>query len=703
MSVLPPTNVVWTTLVVYFLTLFAIGAWARRRTRDGETYFIGGRRLGALVGSLSYAAGSSSAWTILGVSGIAFSQGLSAIWLLPGTLTGHVLAWFWLGRRLNGAAHQNRWVTLNDLIADGVSGRRRTVLLGVAAVAVAVSFTFYVAAQFQGAAATFANVMEVERLQALLLGAGILLAYTLLGGFWAVSVTDALQALLMLVAALLLPWFALSAAGGIGGLGNGLAAVASSAQLSLIGDYRGLLAAGFLLGMFSIGFGPLGQPHLLNRIMAIRDLGQLRTARVVALVWFVVVLSGMFLLGLCGHVLLVDAPPEDSEQIFFALTNELLPTVLAGVIIAAVLSAIMSTADSQLLVAASAVSHDLMRSSSLLVSRLVVLAVGLLAVCVAYGLPEAIFSRVLFAWNALGAAFGPAVIVRLLRWRVRATAVTWAVAMGFGLTVILYFAAEYAGRPGRARRALPNRFCDPGLGAAQWLKFNDCVTYIKLEQSRTRKWAAAEPRPPDLGSIRGNDMKVDGELGLNLATVGERARELEAMGYSGIMTAETSHDPFFPLLLAAQTTTRVDLMTGIAVAFARSPMTLANIGHDLNVASKGRFVLGLGSQIRAHITKRFSMSWSSPAARMREFILAMRAIWANWHEGEPLQFMGKFYKHTLMTPFFYADRHRIRAAARLSGSGGADDDGSCGRGGRRGHHSRLHNGELFARNHAAGA
>ncbi len=147
-------------------------------------------------------------------------------------------------------------------------------------------------------------------------------------------------------------------------------------------------------------------------------------------------------------------------------------------------------------------------------------------------------------------------------------------------------------------------------------------------------------------------MKVDGELGSRLDTVGARARELEEMGYSGILTAETAHDPFFPLLLAAQTTQKVDLMTGIAVAFARSPMTLANVGHDLNVASRGRFVLGLGSQIRAHITKRFSMPWSHPAARMREFILAMRAIWANWHEGAPLQFVGKFYQHTLMTPFF---------------------------------------------------
>jgi len=147
-------------------------------------------------------------------------------------------------------------------------------------------------------------------------------------------------------------------------------------------------------------------------------------------------------------------------------------------------------------------------------------------------------------------------------------------------------------------------------------------------------------------------MKVDGGIGWELDKVGAQAQELEEMGYSGILSAETSHDPFFPLLVAAQNTSKVDLMTSIAVAFARSPMTLANIGHDLNAASKGRFILGLGSQIKPHIAKRFSMPWSSPAARMREFILAMRAIWANWHAGEDLAFTGKFYTHTLMTPFF---------------------------------------------------
>jgi probable F420-dependent oxidoreductase len=127
---------------------------------------------------------------------------------------------------------------------------------------------------------------------------------------------------------------------------------------------------------------------------------------------------------------------------------------------------------------------------------------------------------------------------------------------------------------------------------------------------------------------------------------------MEELGYDGLLTAETRHDPFFPLLLAAEHTERIDLGTCIAVAFPRSPMHLAHIGHDLQAYSKGRFILGLGSQIKAHVEKRFSSTFSHPAARMREVVLATRAIWKCWEEGEPLRFEGQFYRHTLMTPFF---------------------------------------------------
>jgi len=137
-----------------------------------------------------------------------------------------------------------------------------------------------------------------------------------------------------------------------------------------------------------------------------------------------------------------------------------------------------------------------------------------------------------------------------------------------------------------------------------------------------------------------------------LAEVPARIKELEAAGFDGAMTAETAHDPFVPLFFAAEHSQRIELITSIAVAFARNPMILANVAHDLNSFSKGRFILGLGSQIQPHIQKRFSMPWSHPAARMREMILAMRAIWANWYEGKKLEFRGEFYTHTLMTPFF---------------------------------------------------
>ena len=147
-------------------------------------------------------------------------------------------------------------------------------------------------------------------------------------------------------------------------------------------------------------------------------------------------------------------------------------------------------------------------------------------------------------------------------------------------------------------------------------------------------------------------MKIDTGLHGELSDAAEVARRAEAAGYDGLFGAEIAHDPFLPLALAAQATSRIELGTGIAVAFARNPMTLAVIGHDLQRLSKGRFVLGLGSQIKPHITKRFSMPWSSPAARMREFILATRAIWNTWDTGEKLAFRGEFYKHTLMTPMF---------------------------------------------------
>jgi probable F420-dependent oxidoreductase len=147
-------------------------------------------------------------------------------------------------------------------------------------------------------------------------------------------------------------------------------------------------------------------------------------------------------------------------------------------------------------------------------------------------------------------------------------------------------------------------------------------------------------------------MKIDGGIGFEPGRIAEQAAKAEARGYDGVWSAETGHDPFLPIAAAAGATENLDYGTGIAVAFARNPMNLAVLANDLQHLTKGRFMLGLGSQIKPHITKRFSMPWSHPAPRMRELIMAIRAIWRTWETGAPLEFRGEFYTHTLMTPFF---------------------------------------------------
>ncbi|MFV8320428.1 LLM class F420-dependent oxidoreductase [Mycobacterium sp. 23] len=152
-------------------------------------------------------------------------------------------------------------------------------------------------------------------------------------------------------------------------------------------------------------------------------------------------------------------------------------------------------------------------------------------------------------------------------------------------------------------------------------------------------------------------LKIDGGIPNRLDRVVEAAGALEEQGYDGGWTAETSHDPFLPLLLAAEHTARIELGTNIAVAFARNPMTVANLAWDLQAYSQGRFILGLGTQIQAHIEKRFSMPWSHPARRMREFVTALQAIWSAWKDGTKLRFEGEFYTHKIMTPMFTPEPH----------------------------------------------
>jgi len=410
------------TLVAYQVLMLGIGWWASRRNRDSEDFYLGGRRLGGMVAALSASASSSSAWSLLGVSGAAFAWGLPAIWLIPATLSGFLINWYLVAPRLAKQSRDGGALTLTEFIAGPRGDPARRTMMRLGAGVILFSFTFYIAAQFQAAGTTFA------------------------------SVTDSVQGLLMVLSALLLPALALIAVGGPAELAAGLQTDAGGAIDASVGAWTGQAtwpaAIGFVLGLFGIGLGYPGQPHVVNRFMAIRDQAAIVRGRRIAIAWAAIIYCGMVLLGWCGRLLAGDL--ADGEQLLFVLATLLLPALLAGVMVSAILSAIMSTADSQLLVAASSVSHDLRDGggdpqAGLRRARWVVLVIGGIAVALATAFPETIFNRVLFAWQALAAAFGPLLIVTLWRGTV---APRWRVAAlsgGFLLTVTLSWTVDSPG------------------------------------------------------------------------------------------------------------------------------------------------------------------------------------------------------------------------------------------------------------------
>lgn len=437
-----PQTAILITLVLYKVGLVVLGLWAQRRTRDGTDFFLGGRKLGPIVAAVSASASSSSAWTLMGVSGAAYAWGVSAAWLFPACVGGFVFNWYVLAPRLQREGHRLAAVTVTDVVAQGAVGRGRRAVRGVASTIVLLSLSAYVAAQFQGAGKTFHETFGLSEQGSILIGAGIVLVYTLLGGFWAVSLTDTLQGLVMAVVALVLPLMALATVGGLGGLWQGMAAVPSEGYLSATRAAPILGGVGFVAGILGIGLGYPGQPHVVNRFMALEDRpGALKRARQIALGWAVVVYAGMLVLGWCGRVLW--ARLGDNEVVLVAAAQALLPPVLAGVALAAVLSAIMSTADSQLLVAASAVTHDLRpaapsRPPSLLAARAVIVGLSLGAAVAAMVGTQEIFSRVLFAWTAMGSAFGPLLLVTVWRGPVPPGRAVAVMVVGFVGSVVAY-------------------------------------------------------------------------------------------------------------------------------------------------------------------------------------------------------------------------------------------------------------------------
>jgi len=431
------------TLVFYKLFLIIVGWSTRKKNITIEDYFIGGRRLGPIITSISYSASNSSAWTLLGVSGIAFSQGISTLWLVVGVIGGMFISWLKVAPSIYEITKKKKLITIPQLIADGYHDREKRNILLLSSFIIIFSFSFYIASQFQGAGNALNDTFGLNIVESIFISALVIYVYTYLGGYLAVSITDTIQGFLMAFTALIMPLMAISKIGGFSEFFRELS-MESGDFLSLSAGNIGLSALGLIVGHLGIGIGYFGQPHLLSRFISVRDLNTLKKSKNYALIWFCIVFIGMWLLGIAGHFLVDDL--SNNENIFFRISNEIFHPVVQGVLLAAVISAIMSTADSQILVCSSSISVDLgIKNNSLKLSRIVTGIVILCSALIAIMIPDKIFTRVLFAWTAMGSAFGPSVISKILKWNVSASSVLLSILIGFVFAVLLFLLPNTSG------------------------------------------------------------------------------------------------------------------------------------------------------------------------------------------------------------------------------------------------------------------
>jgi sodium/proline symporter len=408
------------TFVAYLILILFLGIKAYRRTHSLDDYILGGRKLGSVVTALSVGASDMSGWLLLGLPGAIYLSGLSEIWIGIGLVLGAYCNWLFVSKRLRiYSAQANNSLTLPDYFENRFNDTTRVLRL-VSAFVILLFFTFYTASGLVGGAILFENSFGMQYSTALISGGLIIVGYTFIGGFLAVVWTDAVQAVLMFLALLVAPTVVILSSGGTEAVWQQMQAV-NPQSTELLSN---MTLIGFL-SLIAWGLGYVGQPHILARFMAVENPQKLVAARRIAMVWMVLVLFGSVATGLAGIAYFADNPLENPETVFIALSQQLFNPWVAGIITAAILSAIMSTVDSQLLVSSSVISEDFYRvfvrpqaseKELLMVSRGAVIAIALLAMVIASDRESRVLDLVSYAWAGFGAAFGP-VIVFSLFWR----------------------------------------------------------------------------------------------------------------------------------------------------------------------------------------------------------------------------------------------------------------------------------------------
>lgn len=415
--------------VAYLILVLGIGLIASRKNKTNEDWLLGGRSLNGYLLAFSERASGESAWLLLGLPAAALSVGIGESWTAIGSIAGILISWFLVAEKLRSKATECGALTLPEFLSNQFSDCRVILLLG--ALVSIFFYTFYVSSGFAAAGTILSATFGIEKSSGVILGASVVLVYTILGGFVAVVWTDLIQAIMMVATLVILPIAAISEMGGLSVFLERLTSLESAELISITQGKLGLEGFLFVMAGLSWGFGYVGQPHLLTRFIAMPSAGDVRKGLKVAIGWVFPAFFGALLIGL---IALVSFSPEqlltagisgeggnpDKLMPFFA--KSFVPAWLAGILICGAIAAMMSTADTQLLVISSAVCQDIyhkvLRKSPaekelLKISRLMTVVVCAVAFYLAYTSDEIIFAMVSYAWGGLGSTFGPIVLLTL--------------------------------------------------------------------------------------------------------------------------------------------------------------------------------------------------------------------------------------------------------------------------------------------------
>ncbi|MGF7184691.1 sodium/proline symporter [Desulfitispora alkaliphila] len=434
--------------VLYLAFVLSVGLIFYTKTNKMSDYILGDRKLNSWVASLSAQASDMSGWLLLGLPGAAYVSGIEAGWIAVGLAMGTYLNWKFVAVRLRKYTEiAGNSLTISDYFENRFRDKSK-VLRVVSAIFILIFFVIYTASGFVAGGKLFETVFGVPYLTALTLGALFVVSYTFLGGFLAVSWTDFIQGTMMLFAIIIVPLVGIQLLGGW----NSTVSQANAINPELMNPFTAIdgspITAIAIISLLAWGLGYFGQPHILVRFMAISSSSQVKKARIIAMVWVTLSLSAAVLVGLVGRLYLAE-PLEGpaTETVFMVMAHQVFPSLVAGFLLAAILSAIMSTADSQLLVSASALTEDLYKGllkpdagdkELIWISRLAVIGVSIIAFTLALNPDEnSVLDLVSYAWAGFGAAFGPTILLSLYWSRMTKMGALAGIVVG-GLTVIIW-------------------------------------------------------------------------------------------------------------------------------------------------------------------------------------------------------------------------------------------------------------------------